>query len=668
MITADAIALDRYAASRDALAVALADVRAEALAPSPHLSISEWVESNFQLSRESSAEPGEIRLYGYQRGIMDAFGDPSQWGVVLMKSARIGGTMILKASAAYFMEHDPAPVLIVMPTEDDARDFTKTEIEPMIRDTPALAAIAGGGPAQDEWHTKFTRKGSVLRIRGAFSPDAFRRLTTRVNLGDEIDGGGWDNGSAKSQGDKVRLLRKRGETFWNAKLGLTSTPTIAGQSRIEEWFKRGDQRRYFVPCPHCDEPQVLEWGGREEPHGLKWPAGRPQDAYYVCRHNGCIIEEKDKHWMDERGEWIATNPDGESGLASFHINALYSLFPAAAWGKLAQEFTDIMKRPPGHERREAMRTFANLVLGEPFEEDQAKALSTHELMNLCELYDAEVPQGARLLTAFVDVQSGAGGAAYFETSIYGHGVNGEKWLIGHWILKDHPIDDDGTGPAWQALRALLRRPFRDGAGREHYVQGTFVDSGGDYTTAVYRFTKAAAALNVWAFKGYSNTKGERRKEGILPRTPTKTSEGSELFVVDVDQIKDAVWRHLGAAEGETGRLHFPVQPLAGSVPCDATFFTRLTRERPRAAPGRPGRTYWTDPSDNEPWDCLIGATAAMLKLTADPASPFSRMLGAGALAVKKAAPVAASPAPATPAEPARAKNGGYRVSNFMRRR
>ena len=36
---------------------------------------------------------------------------------------------------------------------------------------------------------------------------------------------------------------------------------------------------------------------------LKWPEGRPEDAYFVCSVNGCVIEHRSKRDMVEAGEW-----------------------------------------------------------------------------------------------------------------------------------------------------------------------------------------------------------------------------------------------------------------------------------------------------------------------------------------------------------------------------
>ncbi|MFP3740754.1 phage terminase large subunit family protein, partial [Burkholderia sp. SIMBA_019] len=73
-----------------------------------------------------------------------------------------------------------------------------------------------------------------------------------------------------NEGDQIALGTKRSETFWNRKIVLGSTPTVKGYSRIEKSFAESDQRFFFVKCPHCGEQQVLEWGGPDTPHGMKW--------------------------------------------------------------------------------------------------------------------------------------------------------------------------------------------------------------------------------------------------------------------------------------------------------------------------------------------------------------------------------------------------------------
>ena len=224
-----------------------------------YLTASEWTEKYARLPKETSATAGEVRLYGYQKGLLDAMSDPEISQVTVLKSARVGYTALVGFALGYFLEHESASVLLAQPVEDDAKDWSKSTFLPMMRDIPSLGAIKRTpkkGEATDTWSDWQFKNGSVLRIRGAASDDAFRRYASRVQIGDEIDGDGWRDDVAGSQGDKIKLMRTRGDTFWNSKLIIGSTPLRTQTSRIYREYLKSDQRRYFVPCPHCGEYQV----------------------------------------------------------------------------------------------------------------------------------------------------------------------------------------------------------------------------------------------------------------------------------------------------------------------------------------------------------------------------------------------------------------------------
>ncbi len=89
----------------------------------------------------------------------------------------------------------------------------------------------------------------LLVITGANSAAGLRSMSARYLFLDEVDA---YPPSAGEEGDPVALAEARTRTFaWRSKIFLTSTPTIHGVSRIEREFEAIDQRRLFVPCPHC---------------------------------------------------------------------------------------------------------------------------------------------------------------------------------------------------------------------------------------------------------------------------------------------------------------------------------------------------------------------------------------------------------------------------------
>ncbi|HFT2964179.1 TPA: phage terminase large subunit family protein, partial [Escherichia coli] len=137
--------------------------------PQP-MSLSQWANTFAVLSRETSAQTGKFRSYPYQDGMMDAITDPSVTYVSVMKSARVGYTKILDHVVGYYLAHDPSPILVVQPRVEDAEDYSKTEIAPMLRDTPVLAAISGDPKAKNSNQTilrKTFSNGANLTLVGA---------------------------------------------------------------------------------------------------------------------------------------------------------------------------------------------------------------------------------------------------------------------------------------------------------------------------------------------------------------------------------------------------------------------------------------------------------------------------------------------------------------------
>jgi phage terminase large subunit GpA-like protein len=506
-----------------------------------------------------------FRAFAYQNGIMDAVTDPTVTEITVMKSARVGYTKILDHVVGFFLQAEPSPVLVVQPRVEDSEDYSKTEIAPTLRDTPILAAIAGDPKSKDSNQTilkKTLTNGASLTLVGANSPSGFRRITARVICFDEIDA--YPVGGAGSEGDQIALGRARGISFWDRKVIIGSTPTIKGLSRIEKSWLESDQRKFHVPCPHCGEKQVLEWGGKDAAHGIKWNKDAngnhlPETAYYVCRHNGCIIEEVDKPEMIAAGEWVASKPFASH--AGFHIWAGYSLFPNAAWSKLAAEWLRVKSDPL------ARQTFYNLVLGEPYEDRGDKALSERTLLARTEVWAAEVPQGVAVVTAGLDLQDDR-----VEIEIAGWGKNEEHWSIAHEV-----IEGDPDSPAlWAEVDAFLKRTWYRADGRGFEVKAACIDSGGHHTQRVYDFCKARLGRHIWAIKGESARGGARSPVWPTKRPSARNRQAFRPVIIGVNSAKDVLRSRLALeqpAPGEEcpGYLHY-------NTGTDINFFAQLVSE------------------------------------------------------------------------------------------
>ncbi|WP_289992118.1 phage terminase large subunit family protein [Photorhabdus laumondii] len=578
--------------------------RCSDIRPPEPLSLSAWANKYAVLSKETSAQTGKFRSFAYQDGIMDAITDPTVTYVSVMKSARVGYTKILDHVVGYYLAHDPSPILVVQPRVEDAEDYSKTEIAPMLRDTPVLAEISGDPKAKNSNQTilkKTFLNGANLTLVGANSPGGFRRITCRIILFDEVDG--YPSGGAGAEGDQIALGTKRSETFWNRKIVLGSTPTVKGTSRIEKSFGDSDQRYYYVPCPHCGEYQVLEWGGPDTPYGIKWDKdengnGLPDTAYYVCRHNGCVIHHNEKAGMVKRGEWRATKPF--KGHAGFHIWAGYSLFPNAAWKYLVAEWLRVKNDP-------LMRqTFINLVLGEPYEDRGEKALSERKLLERCEVFAAEVPDSVAVLTAGIDTQDDR-----FEIEVVGWGRNEESWSIAYDVIEG----DLETDEPWKRLDAYLKQVWRRADGRGFTIMAACMDSGGHHTQQVYEFSKARIGRRIWAIKGESARGGKRSPVWPTKKPTSRTKSSFKPIILGVNAAKDTIRGRLHLdpplpGEAAASYMHFPADR-------DLNYFSQLLAERSvlKESGGQRFRVWEQLPGRaNEALDCRVYAYAALCGL------------------------------------------------------
>lgn len=574
------------------------------LRPPPVMSLSQWANTHAVLSKETSAQTGKFRSFAYQDGMMDAITDPNVTRVSVKKSARVGYTKILDHVVGYYLAHDPSPILLVQPRVEDAEDYSKTEIAPMLRDTPVLSAICGRPKAKDSNQTilkKTFSNGANLTLVGANSPGGFRRITCRIILFDEVDG--YPSSGAGAEGDQIALGIKRSETFWNRKIVLGSTPTVKGTSRIDKAFETSDQRYYYVPCPHCGEFQILEWGGPETPYGIKWDKdedgnGLPETAYYVCRASGCVIQHSDKAGMVSQGEWRATKPF--KGHAGFHIWAGYSLFSNAAWPFLVEEWLTVKNDP-------LMRqTFINLVLGESFEDLGEKSLSEKRLLARCEIYAAELPDGVVILTAGIDTQDDR-----FEITVLGWGRNEECWVIAHDVIEG----DIETPEPWERLDAYLKQIWRRADGYGFVIAAACHDSGGHHTQQVYEFSKERLARRIWAIRGEPARGGKRSPVWPTNKPSSRSKSKFKPTTLGVNAAKDIIRSRLHI---DLPDEYVPGIPVPSYIHFPATtdlhYFSQLLAERSvvKVSGGQRYRAWELLPGRaNEALDCMVYGFAAL---------------------------------------------------------
>lgn len=558
------------------------------LEPEPQITVSTWADRHRVLPG-SNAEPGPWRTdrVPYLRDIMDALSVSSPVErVVLMKGAQTGGTEAGMNAVGYWIAHAPGLILTVWPSIDMVRRNSRTRIDPLIDGTPELRAKVARARSKDPGNTVALKEfaGGSLVMTGANSATGLRSTPARYLILDEVDGFPAD---ADGEGDPVALAVQRTVTFrGRRKIFMISTPTIAGSSRIERAYAESDRRKFFVPCPHCETAQTLEWSG------VKWPEGSPREAYYMCATCGGVIEERDKPMMLARGAWRASAP-GDGLTAGFHLSALYS--PFETWGEIAGDFL-VSKSDPIR-----LKAWTNLKLGEAFEDRDAEAIDAAGFLARLENFGDRLPEGITIITAGVDVQ-----ADRIEWEIVGWGAGEESWSLSY----DRVWGDPAKAETWATVDAELLRAFDHPRLGPIPVRAVAIDSGGHHTQTVYRFARERAGRRVWAIKGRGGS-----GVPVWPQRPPKMRTAQRQFlpyIVGVDAAKEVVTARLRQPQSGAGFCHFP----AGR---DLEYFRMLTAERVVKTYRRGAmlREWRKDPGvHNEALDCRVYAYAALQGLVA----------------------------------------------------
>ena len=546
---------------------------AKVLAPPPRLMVSDWADRYRRLSSESSAEPGQWNTSRaeYQRGIMDALNDPSTERVVLMTSAQVGKTEILLNAIGYYMDYDPSPIMVLQPTLDMAKTFSKDRLAPMLRDSPALKDKVGDPRSRDSdntvLHKKFT--GGHVTIVGANSPSSLASRPVRILLADEVDR---YPPSAGEEGDPLSLAIKRTTTFWNRKMVFVSTPTIKGYSRIEQEYENSTREEWKVACPHCGEYQAFRWSQiRFDDGTMECPSCRSRFDEFV--------------WKRQPGKWVAREEN--QGSRGFHLNELAS--PWRRWEEVIADFKKAKDSP------ELLKTWVNTSLGESWEEKSDTDASL--VMKRREQYMAQVPDEVLLLTCGVDVQDDR-----LELEVVGWSHGKESWGIEYQVF----IGDTSQDPVWKQLDQYLQKEFTYADGTGIHITSTCIDSGGHRTSEVYKFCRAREHRRIFAVKG-------RGGEGIpfIGKPSRNNRENAALFVLGVDQGKATIISRLKINFEGDGYCHFPMKKETGY---NEDFFEGITSESMRIVTKKGVRkvTWVKRPGvRNEPLDCRNYATAAM---------------------------------------------------------
>jgi len=514
------------------------------LLPDPALWVDEWADQHMVIPPElGSAEPGRYRLSRtpFAKDVMRALSPEHPARRVVVK----GASQLLKTQVGLnwicaMIAGSPANTIMLQPTDKLAKRVS-SRFDKTAAAVKVVAERVAPKRGRDNRNTLDTKefKGGTLWILTGRSASNLSEASARYVYADEVDR---ILRELKGEGDPISLLEKRQATFGRKAKGyFTSSPTEDGASRIEEMYQQGNQHRLFVPCPHCEEMQLLEWDNL-------YADVAQRKAWMVCTENGCIIEEHAKPWMLERHEW-RPQAEGDGETWSYEISYLYAPLGWDSWWKMHQEHTDAeeaMRRGDV----EKMQVFKNTRLAQTWTNRVSK-IEPKRLKELAEDYRrGTAPDPVTVLTASADIQ-----ANRIELQIvgWGQGDNGmEAWLIDAFIFYGDPT----LGEVWAELDSVLTTPVQHDSGALLAIRAVCIDSGnGDSTQEVYEFIRKRKSRaihgqrqTVIAVKGASVY-----RKPIIAGKPGKVEYnhrgkpvkgGAEVWMIGTDTAKDWIFNRL----------------------------------------------------------------------------------------------------------------------------
>lgn len=568
------------------------------LTPPPRLNVREWADKFRYLSPESCPLPGKYRssFAPFQRGPMEDATDDTVQSVTIMACTQLLKTTVLENLIGFFMDCDPAPILVVQPTGEFRDSFSKERISPMIRDTPSLKDKVKESRSRDSGNTiemKLFPGGSLAMVT-ANSPAGLAGRPRRVVLMDEVDR---YPPSAGTEGDPCSLAERRCERYWNAVIYRTSSPTIKGFSRIEKAFLQTDQRKWFCPCPKCGTFQELKWSqvlwGKERLASCKrwghqcdetevFADGR--DAIYECESCHAHLSDQERRSMVMDGEWRPTAKfDGKRG---YTLNGIATPFKQQKGFKscLHQMVAGFLAAKAGG--RETFKTWVNTFLAETFEEEADK-VEHGPLLARAEPYSPQtIPDAVLLLTCSVDVQKDR-----LEAEVTGLGELDESWGIVKRVLTGDTEQDD----VWSDLAQFLATEFKSEDGTILKITATTIDMR-HKPKKVREFCRRSGIARVYPVYGVAGN------QPIMVTSRFNKHYRLRTFAVNGKVAKDIIFARLKLDEPGPRYMHFPK-----GHGYDEEHFKQLTGEvlKTKYSHGFPTQFYEKTRDRNEALDLRV---------------------------------------------------------------
>ncbi|MFG0800796.1 terminase gpA endonuclease subunit [Leclercia sp. GLN_9] len=520
------------------------------LKPPQKMRPSEWAEKHLILP-DGAAAGQKLKLYSFQKEMLDIIDDIRYRKVVYKTSAQIAKTTLLNSALFYWMGTDSSNIGIAQSSLAELKQWKSAKIDKTIEQVPVLSELITDKndktKANNQQQTEL-KDGSFLYFMTLGSAKALRGKTLKRIILDEVSA--IDQNSP--EGNPIRLSEQRATDFGQeAKILISSTPTFSGDA-IDVEYQNSDQREYFVKCYHCQHEHTLKWENVKFDWKKNGKRSIPDSSTAKLHCPNCQeeITESQRIKMVSGGCWIAQNPE-VTDTAGFFINRLYS--PNSTIQAIAKEF-----ELAWYEYN--YQTFYNTVLGLHYS-DLQEELDDLALENLRDdTFDlSNIPDSVLGIVVGCDQQLDR-----LEAQVLGFNES-ELFVLGYRYFYSPNCEIKGA-KAYNDLATFCNQKFKTVSGREVPVLKVAVDGGnGRAMQTVHSFCQQYKKFEM--IKGSSSTTGDLFKRS--------TTDGRQFYMLNVHEGKTWVRSLLNNAVA--GKTDAPLTiRFAHDLPDD--YFDQLTSE------------------------------------------------------------------------------------------
>lgn len=410
-------------------------------------SIHAWMLEN-QIKTEAGL-PLDFREHLY---MFDIYSDLSP-ALAIMKAAQVTMSTAAILKAFWISKNIKLDIIYTLPTESDRNMFVGSKVNRMIAQNLILQRWTVD---KDSIEQKIVGQ-NIIHFRGTWTQKAAIMIPSDLNIYDEVDASKADVIEQYS----TRLQHSKFKWEW-----FFSHPSAEG-SGVDNYWKKSDQKHWFIKCPHCNYQQFLTW-----PNSID-----PERKIFICKKCKKELSRKDRR----KGQWVKKFKDRP--VSGYWIPLL--ICPWVTAGEILNYHKD-----------KSEEYFYNKVLGLPYVGGGNKLTRAYLMRNLTD--EIITPLNNERIVIGID------------TGKHLHYVLGSKYGLFYYDVAIPSIDNDHD--PYNEIYALMDRWPRAVA---------IVDQGGDLIGSRKLREKYPGRVYLCSF-------GSDRKTLELVRWGTKRETGNVI--------------------------------------------------------------------------------------------------------------------------------------------